>query len=262
MYFAVAGLRALPKQHLKCLQVRKVRWLVGSALRVKQRKLIKEKNKMGIQVAIQNAVPVSALCPSKKKSFATEGEAVQFEERNRAQYGSIKQYAYACEDCDSYHLSSLLPGANGHSTITTNYAAIENGKVPSGCKQRRWVTDDDVKQMRELRAQGLNQAQIAARLDFSQMTVSKHLSGVGDRQPASLDTIASKKKELEEQLRKLQEEEQRIIEAKRLKVAILPDNHISIRKESQLIVLSPEDCADLCGKLEEILTATEKEVRP
>jgi DNA-binding transcriptional MerR regulator len=208
-------------------------------------------------MATVNAVNVVAHCSkTQKRKFATKQEAEQFEERNRAQRGTAKQYAYACEECDSYHLSSLLPGANGHSTITTNYAAIENGKAPTGHRQRRWTTEDDVKQMRELRARGLTPAEIAARLDFSQATVNKHLTSTVKRQPVSLDIIALKKKELEEQLRKLHEEEQRMIEAKRLKVAKLLDGSIQIRKEAAFIVLSPDDCTDLYGKLEEILTET------
>lgn len=208
-------------------------------------------------MATVNAVNVVAHCNiTQKRKFATREEAEQFEEKNRAQYGNPKQYAYACNDCDSYHLSSLLPGVNGHSTTTTSYAAIENGKAPSVQKQRRWSTEEDVKQMRELRALGLTSAKIAVRLGFSEATVKKHLTSTGKREPVSLDTIALKKKELEEQMRKLQDEEQRIIEAKQLKVAKLPDGLIQIRKETAFIVLSSDDCKDLCGKLEEILTAT------
>ena len=50
---------------------------------------------MGTQVAIQNSASMIAPCPSKKKSFTTENEAVQFEERNRAKNGTVKQFAYA-----------------------------------------------------------------------------------------------------------------------------------------------------------------------
>ena len=115
--------------------------------------------------------------------------------------------------------------------------------------------------MRELHAQGLSLAEIAVRLDFSYVTVSKHLSNISEGQPSCLDTIVRKEKELEEQLRKLMEEKKRIIEAKRLKVRKLDDGCIQIRKETAFVVLSSEDCTDLYGKLEEILTATEKEVR-
>jgi len=214
--------------------------------------------KKEIRMATVNAVNVVTLCSkTQKKKFATKQEAEGWEERNRAQYGIAKQNAYACEHCDSYHLSSLLPGANGHSAITTNYAAIENRKVPSDRKQHRVMSEEDVKQMHELRRQGLTMAEIASRVGCSTPTVIKYLNN-NQHQPtaASLDAIALKKKELEGQLRKLEEEEQRIIEAKRLKVAKLLDGSIQIRKETAFIVLSPGDCTELHGKLEEILTDT------
>src|SRR5438067_2302278 len=47
---------------------------------------------------------------SGKRSFSDEAATIAFEERNREQYKNPRQFAYPCEDCDAWHLTSSPPG--------------------------------------------------------------------------------------------------------------------------------------------------------
>jgi hypothetical protein len=215
-------------------------------------------------VSAVNLVNVVARCSKTgKRKFASRQEAEQFEERNHVQYGGVKKYVYACDDCDSYHLSSLLPGVNGHSTITTNYAAVENGKAPSVRKQRYYVTEGDVRQMLELQAKGLKRDEIAARIGCSKAAVYLRLKKAGSKQhtteealDAQIEKANAEAHAAQERTRRLREMKERMIQERQVKVNKLADGCIQIRKQSQFIVLPQADCIALHGKLEEILTET------
>jgi len=193
--------------------------------------------------------PANEPCRSQKKSFATEQEAVSFEAKRRATYGGIRQQAYLCEDCGSYHLSSLPPGAGN----VTNYKSIENA---AAFEKRRRVTDDDVRQMVALRKQGLDDTEIADRLEFSETTVSKHLKRQTEApklQRPTVDSLSSEEKNLEAKLNRVREEKQRLIELNAVKVAKLVDDQVSIRRGLQSILLSVDDALDMTIKLTEVL---------
>ena len=204
---------------------------------------------MSAMSTVSTISPANEPCRSQKKSFATEQEAVSFEAKRRATYGGIRQQAYLCEDCGSYHLSSLPPGAGN----VTNYKSIENA---AAFEKRRRVTDDDVRQMVALRKQGLDDTEIADRLEFSETTVSKHLKRQTEApklQRPTVDSLSSEEKNLEAKLNRVREEKQRLIELNAVKVAKLVDDQVSIRRGLQSILLSVDDALDVTIKLTEVL---------
>jgi predicted transcriptional regulator len=204
---------------------------------------------MSAMSTVSTISPANEPCRSQKKSFATEQEAVSFEAKRRATYGGIRQQAYLCEDCGSYHLSSLPPGAGN----VTNYKSIENA---AAFEKRRRVTDDDVRQMVALRKQGLDDTEIADRLEFSETTVSKHLKRQTEApklQRPTVDSLSSEEKNLEAKLNRVREEKQRLIELNAVKVAKLVDDQVSIRRGLQSILLSVDDALDMTIKLTEVL---------
>lgn len=208
---------------------------------------------MSAPSAVSTISPANEPCRSQKKPFATEQEAVSFEAKRRATYGGTSQYAYLCEDCDSYHLSSLPPGAGN----VTNYKRIENGRPAAAAfEKRRRVTDDDVRQMVALRKQGLDDTRIAERLEFSETTVSKHLKRQTEApklQQPTVNSLSSEEKHLEAKLNRVREEKQRLIELNAVKVAKLVDDQVSIRRGLQSILLSVDDALDVTIKLTEVL---------
>lgn len=209
---------------------------------------------------LSTVTAVNEPCRSRKKSFASEQEAVSFESKRRATYGGVKQYAYLCEDCDSYHLSALPPDARN---AVANYAKIENGRPATAFEKRRRVTDDDARQMVALRKQGLDEKQIAERLEFSKATVSKHLKHQTEApklQPPTIESLSSEEKQLEAKLNLIREEKQRMIEVNAVKVAKLVDDHISIRRGLQSVLLTVEDALDVTIKLNEVLGLSDKKV--
>jgi hypothetical protein len=208
--------------------------------------------------ALSTISPANEPCGSQKKNFATEQEAVSFEAKRRATYGGIRQYAYLCEDCGSYHLSGLSPDARN----VTNYKRIENGRPPATFEKRRRVTDDDVRQMVTLRKQGLDDTKIADRLEFSETTVSKHLKRQTEApklQQPTVNSLSSEEKHLEAKLNRVREEKQRLIELNAVKVAKLVDDQVSIRRGLQSILLSVDDALDVTIKLTEVLGLSNKQ---
>lgn len=190
-------------------------------------------------------------CPTKKKVFASEHEAVEFEERNRERYNHVQQHAYLCEDCGNFHLSTYPP--DSYQGVTTNYAKIETSHV---AKEYRRVSDEEQTQMLQLFAQGVSINEIAKRLNRSYPTVWGHIKNNQSHTRSTDDvaTLSAEERELEEKLERLRQKKQQLIEARRLKVATLVGGTISIRKELQILTLCREDCFELHSKLEEILT--------
>ena len=113
-------------------------------------------------VAMNGAYTMNAKCESKKKPFTSEVEAVEFEKWNRETNGYQRQYAYKCEDCPDWHLTSTPPGAA--TMARTNYSAIAN------LNPIREKGETKAK-VRELASQGLKAKEIAERLTISTAAV-------------------------------------------------------------------------------------------
>lgn len=202
--------------------------------------------------AISAINPVNRPCKTQKKYFATEQDAVSFEAKNRATYGGVRQYAYVCEECDSYHLSALPPDARA----VTNYSKIENSRSTGDVGKWRRITEQDKQQIIGLRKRGLTFAEIAERVGTSTATVSKHLKQYEDAakfRPATIDSLSSEEKQLEEKLQRLRQEKLRLVELNAVKVAKPADGQVSIRKGTQFMTVSSDDALEVIVKLNEVL---------
>lgn len=111
--------------------------------------------------------PQISKCPvSGKRSFPSEQEALDFEKRNREEYGRPQQYVYKCEDCPDVHLTSQPPGTGTIAQV--NYATAG---VPETSRGRKNIDTAEVLRLKE---QGLTNQEIADRLDISGTSVSYH----------------------------------------------------------------------------------------
>jgi len=192
-----------------------------------------------------------AKCVSKKKPFATEEDAVAFEKRSRETNQFPRQWAYKCDDCPDWHLTSTAPGAP--TIARTNYAAIANSaaRVPHGETKAK---------VKELFNRGVTRTQIAEQLNISYQSVCAHLREDKSKESSppvvTLENLAVKEKQLEAELQRVQQERQRLIELRALKVVLCWEGKgILISKEGDRLALSLDDCTDLVTKLEEILTS-------
>jgi hypothetical protein len=206
-------------------------------------------------------------CPSQKKVFLSETEAIVWEQQNRAKYNTPKQYAYKCEDCPKWHLTSKMPGSVGIASASSSLgrAAL---MAPPFRKGRGRPSAAEIQDRRakvaHLHSEGKAYAEIARSLGWNEQTIAndlhviKHGSTLKVTKPTSkpltLDLIASQKQALEAQLKVLAAEEQRLIEAKALKTMLCWDGKgILIQKEGNRLALSLEDCVRLVGKLGDLL---------
>lgn len=134
--------------------------------------------------AIGNGANGHALdrCPiTGKKSFATTLEAEQFEAENRRLFpNQSRQYAYKCEQCPMYHLTSKPPDA--YALQKTNLKRLENLATletsPAGSVNRRGrgETEAEVKRLWE---QGLSDAEIVRQIGISHAGVCHHRKKFG-----------------------------------------------------------------------------------
>jgi hypothetical protein len=227
-------------------------------------------------------VSVPTECPKKKKCFRSREEAVSWEQANRQKYPHIaQQYAYACEDCPSWHLSAMPRESFGMAASRSSLKPIESAVAKASGRgrcsleetERRYriiwsVMDDNP---------GLSRTQLATKLSgqsgISQETAYQFLRNNeeqlstrvlpsdayhGRRQtriPTTLERVAEKRLALEAQLTALKKEEQRLIEARSLKLTpCWEGNGILIQKEGSSLGLLLDDAKELAEKLMEYLT--------
>jgi transposase len=190
-------------------------------------------------------------CPSNKKPFPTEVDAVAFEQKNRTLYNCLQQYAYACEDCPDWHLKTTPPGVSTMAVSHLGQATVSDESLIT-------VPGEELYRLRE---SGLNIKDIAARFNLREQTVYNRITKyklqagittpVKRYQPVTLDQVSQKKLELEQQQKELQEKidemarvEARLAEAQRMKFTYGPEGY-TIRKKHEQITLSLEDMAAL-----------------
>jgi hypothetical protein len=118
-------------------------------------------------------------CPvTGKKSYTTKLEADQFEAENRIRFG--RQYAYKCEDCPAYHLTSKTPDAYAiHKTNLKRLESLATTDAPvtrSANRRGRGETEAEVKRLWE---QGLTDTEIASRLGVSYVAARYHRKKFG-----------------------------------------------------------------------------------
>jgi len=123
----------------------------------------------------------------------------------------------------------------------------------------------------ELHAKGLDCKQIAIELNVTKAAVSYHLNKLSTSKdgrshksariklpdiPGDLSEIEREKQQLQARLANLIAAQEKIIEAKRLKLNFCWDRKgVLIEKEGQRLALSLEDCGQLSSRLEDMLTA-------
>jgi hypothetical protein len=175
-------------------------------------------------------------CPvTHKRSFTTKLDAEQFSSENQIRFG--RQYAYKCEDCPAYHLTSKPPDA--YALQKTNLKRLEGLATtevsPGGSANRRGRGETEA-EVKRLWKEGLTDAEIAAQLGISHAGVCHHRKKFGaansraerhsprqPKAPITLSEYSEQKRLLEEEyqanLRALEEHKQRLEEASRLTVS-------------------------------------------
>lgn len=249
---------------------------------------------MATQSAIQNAGSVSSPCASGKQSFAAEKEAVQyengkapstpfsictknyfqseeaaleFEKANRQKNGFHQQYAYKCEYCTGYHLSSKT--AEEHELSKSTQAASLGNAIPPARRTRRNQLEIERlnAQVAELHKAGMSSREIAERLGATPNQIYYALQKVGlsnvHTKIASVDleSIQTEEERLEAQLNALRLKKQQMLDAKKLKVewytnngSVQPGKAVSIRKEGEHFNCTVETAKELITALEELVT--------
>ena len=214
--------------------------------------------------------PNGMFCPTKKKFFTSRDEAETFEAKNRAQYNLNHQYAYACDKCNGFHLSSLPPDAN----------AINANRAPHSLERAALTDPIGVRNMRikELFHTGISYREIAEKLGYSLGTVG---TAINDMQkngelpykfaahqrekmgrttavcqpkiPVTIDAIAEQRAALEKQLQELTVREHQMRE---IKLASCWDGKgILITQNQERMGIRREDAETLIDKLTEFLTS-------
>ena len=195
--------------------------------------------------------PIS--CKTGKKCFETEQEAIDFELKSREIHGGIRQCSYLCENCSSYHLTCSTPDSRN---ATANYSKLEN----SAPQKRKWtrcraLSEEEKNQIFEkYRKGGVTFSQLAFEFGTSAGNVYKAYHARNAKpQVVTIDSLSTKRRQLEEELARLQSEIERRAESARLKVNPIDGGRIQIKKEHQVIVLSVDDCVSLTLELEDLL---------
>jgi len=120
---------------------------------------------MATQIATPAVDAPPIFCPSKKKVFYSEAEAVSFETTNRAKYNLQRQHAYKCDQCPAYHLTTMAVGEHigneVHRTTASHATFSANHSVSGREAQARQISD--------LRRKGQSNNDICATMGISYM---------------------------------------------------------------------------------------------
>lgn len=204
--------------------------------------------------------------PCTKKYFGSEQDAVSFEKSNRVKNGFQEQFAYKCENCSGWHLSSVQQSKQSD-VSQVNYSRM-GVAIPQRRTRRSEAEREALRaEILRLRGNGLAPKEIAAKLGEEMSNVYFYL-----RDPAAkhtshapivdLDSIQSEEEKLEAQLNALRSKKQQFIELKKLKVnwytnngSVTPGKVIEVRKEGERMVMTVETATELIEKLTDLLTA-------
>lgn len=174
-----------------------------------------------------------------KKTFTSRVEAERFEAENRKRFpNQSKQYAYKCEECPDFHLTSKTPDA--YALQKTNLKRLESlakaeaSPKVSANRRGRGETEAEVKRLWE---RGLSDAEIADQIGITHAGVSQHRKKFGTankrggrssplrltKPPLTLVEYDERKRLLDEEyqskLNALEQHKRRLEEASRLTVS-------------------------------------------
>lgn len=189
------------------------------------------------------------------------------------------QNVYKCPYFDHYHLTRRqVVTVNGVLVEEGNKASVEAASAreearPMQRQFRKTNGDADADAIVAAYRGGISRKQIADKSDLGYGTICRVLkqNGCGIAKgsnpksapavrhvPATMEEIAAKRVEIEAQLRKLEEDEARLIEMNRLRVEWHVEGvSVAIRKHTDSLTLRVEDCRSLLYQLEELLTVHE-----
>ena len=209
---------------------------------------------------ISSMVTQISECITKKKCFPSREAAEQFAANLKSTYPErTQQYAYGCEDCPNWHLSTLSPEA---------YELSKSRPTPMVPPADR--KDTKREQILDLKRQGLSINKIARQTGVAYQTAYHHCINAGLHVPTSLGTssgtrpsikpaltvesLSAEERELQTRLDEIQRKRQQLIEAKALKIGPCSQG-IRIEKEGNILTLSFADAEQLIEKLSDYLTA-------
>lgn len=178
-------------------------------------------------------------CPTGKKPFASREEAERFETENRRRFpNQSKQYAYKCELCPAYHLTSKPPNAFaiGQTSLRRleSLATVETSRNTSANRRERGETEAEVKRLWEQR---LSDSEIASQLGITPAAAHYHRKEFGaansqangnspfreSKPPRTMSEYEEQKRLLDEEYQskrtKLEQHKEQLVEATKLKVS-------------------------------------------
>jgi hypothetical protein len=194
-----------------------------------------------------------------KKIFTTQAEAENFEERNREAYGHTQQYAYKCPQFDHFHLSSnpiYVPGAP--QLKTTDWPQVKSEWRPVHPEiplSDRILTalrrHNGTKTAREIGVEcGLHDNQIPMIYSVAKQhnLPYKNIHSRDDRVTpvVTLQTVLTRRQQIEAELKQLEELEQDILrkeeEKKRVTVKLASNGN---RNDETMIFATTFGCGGL-----------------
>ncbi len=209
------------------------------------------------QQPITMATTTIETCPTKKKCFVSREAAEKIEEENHLKYPEqVRQYVYACEDCDNWHLTTQSPESRA---LRSSLRPIESVQPTCGRDKREEV--------RKLKLQGVSLPKIAEQTGVPYQTVRNWCVDAGlhtvtvqkargeIKAASTVESLSQEEQALEAQLRELQAKKQRLIEESALKlVPCFDGTGVVIKKQIQTLSLSFADANELVEKLMDYLS--------
>jgi hypothetical protein len=192
-----------------------------------------------------------------KKSFPSREAAEQFAVNLKSTYPErTQQYAYVCEDCPNWHLSTLSPEA--YELSKSRPAPV----IPPADHK-----DTKREQILTLKRQGLGMGDIARRTGVAYQTAHAYCVDAGLHVPTpsaarpssikpalTVESLSAEERELQAKLHDIQRKRLQLIEAKPLKIGPCSQG-VCISKEGNVLALSLADAEQLVERLSDYLTA-------
>jgi hypothetical protein len=192
-----------------------------------------------------------------KKSYPSRAAAEEFAADLKNRYPEqVQQYAYPCEDCPNWHLSSMPPEA---------YELSKSHPAPAIPPARKDTSTRE--RVLNLKRQGLSVSEIARQTGIVYQTAYSYCVDAGlhvprpQPRPASssikpamtVESLSTEERELQAKLEDIKRKKEQLIEAKALKIGPYFGG-VRIEKEGNILALSFAEGQDLVEKLIDYLS--------
>jgi hypothetical protein len=210
-------------------------------------------------------------CPTEKACYRSKQEAEKSAQEMQARHPhEAKQYAYPCDECPNWHLTSMQPDAFGMGKSRQQIAPesmLRNGNASKGGRPKGYRTRTEAEKLEafKLQAQKMKIAVIAEKLGISYPTASNWLGDPALKAkyeaslvPKSLEDFQSEEQKLERQLADIRSKKAAAIEAKQFK--FLPcweGKGVLIKKEGNHVAFTLADAEELVIRLDDYLKQAE-----